>query len=207
MAHWADTTEVAYQAMRTIFEHFELEVPSRSTFLENITSGKLLEFYRERGIPPHITRKDLNVLWERHFNNPEHRGNIPLREGAREALLACRDGRAKVAIVSGSTHNIIQASISRFGIGDFIDHLEADAHGKIEELRRVFTRFFVQPEEMVYIDDTYEGLCAAKSIGAAAVGITGGFGMREHLLQANPDHLITNLHELIPLIGTNRAEQ
>ncbi len=198
-----DTMQIAYQAMRTVFGHYRLEPPSKDVFLENITSGGMLAFYHERGVPRSATRQDLNAIWQRHFNDPKHHSQLLLREGAREALAACRDMGAKVSIVSGSTHGIITTGIERFGISDFIDHVEADASGKVDELRRVISHFSVDPNEMVYVDDTYEGLAAAKEVGISAIGILGGFSPRERLLEANPDRLIASLNDLLPLFGIN----
>ena len=202
-----DTTDIAYRAVRTVFARYQLEPPHKEVFLERITSGGMLAFYHERGIPRHVTRQDLNGIWRGVFNDPEHRDRVALRDGAREALLACRNTGAYTSIVSGSVHDIIVAGLANLGVSDFIDHIEAEACGKVEELQRIIYRFSVDPCDVVYVDDTFEGLSAAKAVGAIAIGITGGFTPRARLLEANPDHVISSLHELLPFFGTNGARR
>lgn len=197
-----DTAHVAYQAMQTVFTHYNAAAPSKEDFFRNITSGGLENFYHERGIPRFVTRKELNDHWKKYFGKQKGQDGIVMRDGARELLHACRNSGIKVSIVSGSVRNVIEASLTTLGIAGLIDHLEADAHGKVDELRRVIKHFSFEPKEVVYVDDMFEGISAAKNVGAAAIGIRGGFGADGHLREAAPDHLIASLHELIPLFLT-----
>ena len=196
----ADTRHTAYLAMETVFYHFNLEPPSKDEFLKHITSQGMLAFYHERGVPKNITRADLAIMFQKYFNDPENHKNLILRPGAIETLTACRSKGIKISIVSGSAHNVISIGVDKFKMSNLIDHIQADAGDKIDELRLVGSRFSAEPNEAIYVDDTYEGLSAAKKVGMTAVGITGGFSEERRLLEAGPDFLIPNLQELLPLL-------
>ena len=117
----ADTAQVTYRAMRNIFDHYGVAPPTHEEFFANITSGGMLAFYHDRGIPKEATRRDLNVLWQTYFNDPVRRGTIPLRDGAKEVLIACRGCGTKACIVSGSAHSIITNTLADVGMSAFID--------------------------------------------------------------------------------------
>jgi len=203
----ADTRQVAYQALRTVFEKYCLSPPSKEVFMENISSDEKMAFYYKHGIPMSATRKDLNTIWQQYFNDPQRLHEFSLRDGSKEVLHAFHNAGLKVSIVSGSGHAIITTGLTKFDLVDLVDHIEADACGKIDELYRTISRFSIDPKEAIYIDDTFEGLSAAKSVGLTAIGIMGGFNTQERLLTASPDYLIKSLYELLPIFGLSRSIQ
>jgi len=192
-----DSPRWAHHAMCAVFNNYQVEPPSLEVFLEGISSDFLI-FYRKHGIPNTATRKDLNAIWEKYLL--DHSDDFTLRDGALEALVYCRDVGMKTAIVSGTSPGVIAHGIERFGIGDLIGQVEANACGKVKELQRVLLNFNISPDEAVYVDDTHEGVNAAKTVGMTAIGITGGFELPQRLLQAEPDHLIDSLYDLLPLL-------
>ncbi len=201
-----DTMEVMYQATRTVFIHYELKPPTREVYLEEITIKNMDEFYHDHGVPRQATRQDLNAIWRMYFNDPGNYDAMRLRDGAREALLICRAMGINTALVSGTIRDVIMVGLSRFGLPGFIDHVGADASDKVGELKRTLDRFVISPEEAAYVDDTFEGLSAAKRVGMTAIGITGGFSPRQLLLEADPDLMIDSLIELLPLLKAGKAE-
>ncbi len=183
-----DSREIAYRATCDIFRHYGVEEPpSREAYFRDQISD-FIPFYHRHGIPASVNRNELNGLWRRLFfaesNHP------PLREGTLDMLRACREAGLRTAIVSGNIPEVIQACSGLLGLGGLIDHVHANANGKTEELRAVLAHFGIGPEEAFYLDDTAEGLLAASRAGMAAIGIEGGFNLREHLETANPDHII-----------------
>jgi phosphoglycolate phosphatase len=192
-----DSPSWAHQAMCAVFNYYGVEPPTLEIFLTEISSDFLL-FYRSHGIPESATRQDLNVIWEQYLT--EHPDGFMMRDGAKEALAFCHDAGMKTAIVSGTSPGTIAQGIERFALTGLIDHVEANACGKVGELQLVLARFTTNPHGAVYVDDTLEGVKAAKSLGITAIGITGGFELPERLLKANPDHLITTLFDLPQLL-------
>jgi phosphoglycolate phosphatase-like HAD superfamily hydrolase len=101
-----------------------------------------------------------------------------------------------IAIVSSNARSVITEGLAQFGLSDLIDHIEADACGKVQELQRVLHVFNVAPVDAFYVDDTFEGVNAACSIGITAIGIEGGWGKPERLLQAGATWCVQSHDEI-----------
>ncbi len=196
-----DSREMAYRAACDIIRHFGAEPPAREVYLaEQISDFE--PFYHRHGVPAAVGREELNNLWRKFFNMSEH-NHPPLREGVKGILEICRKRGIHTAVVSGNIAETIQANMQLLNLADFIDHLHAGANGKVEELRRVVEHFRVSPPEAFYIDDTVEGLAAAKKVGVAAMGIEGGFNERQSLLGAAPDYILSSFADLAELLNKN----
>lgn len=193
----ADNTQDVYEAIKSIFNNYEVEPPSKPDCMANLSSQGWLSFYYDRGLPGHVTKKDVEPLWQKYFSSKEP---VNLRGGVLEVFSLCQQNNVKICIVSGSFKEVISNCLSKRGLRGFVDHIEGSASGKIDELRKVAHLFSVRPEEMTYVDDSYEGISAAKTVGASAFAILGGMTSKERLLEANPDYLIDHLHQLLPFI-------
>ena len=191
-----DNAKDAYGGGCYIFNHYNIKPPPAPVFWENITT-EFLPFYHQHGIPPDATRDILNDLWTTYWT--EKKKELSLRIGAREVLNYCRQQGIGVAIVSGSTMHAIKEGLDQLSVGDLVQHIEASARGKTGELKKVLDIFSVEAIEAMYVDDTYEGVQAARMVGVTAVGIAGGFNSKERIVEANPNYLIFSLDQLFAL--------
>ncbi len=102
----------------------------------------------------------------------------PLIPGAIPAARALADGRA-VAIASGSHPAIIAAALAALGIGDLIDAVvSADDVAKGKPAPDVYLlaarRLGVEPARAVAIEDSLNGVLAARSAGMRVVLVPNG---------------------------------
>ncbi len=189
-----DTGPIMYEAVVTFFARFGVPPPPMEKWLEEI-SPDFLPWYHEQGIPRTVGREELHDHWGKHAEQHKHR--ILLRPGALDVLQCCSDVGILVAVVSGTNADVIDPVVSRFGIGVHFDAFGTGVKDKHIGLVNMLRRFSLSPKNAAYVDDTHIGLVSAKKAGLTAIGITGGFHSRESLLQANPDHLIASLEELL----------
>jgi phosphoglycolate phosphatase-like HAD superfamily hydrolase len=190
----ADSVRWSYRGVCAIFRHWGVAPPSCDIFFEKVTSD-IISVYHRHGIPKNVTREELNAVWNKHLQ--ENLDGFMLREGARDVLQFCHQNGMKTAIVSANTEAVITRGIERFGIGLLIDHVTWGAYDKARKLKEVRERFGA--ERAFYVDDTHEGITAAKSAGVIAIAITGGFELLSNIALAEPDHTICALGELFTI--------
>jgi phosphoglycolate phosphatase-like HAD superfamily hydrolase len=73
-----------------------------------------------------------------------------------------------------------------------------------EPLLAALGRLGVSPAESAYVGDSPEDVAMAKSAGAFAVGIPGGFPNRESLAASRPDVLVPSLAEALEALFPSR---
>ena len=59
----------------------------------------------------------------------------------------------------------------------------------------------IAPQQVTVVGDTPADVTCARALGARAVAVTTGFSSRADLLAAQPDHLLDELSELLPILG------
>lgn len=181
-----DSIDLSYKVVCRQFSGFNLKPPSREVYLDASLSNpsNFEAFYKAHGVPETSTHGELSTLWGQYF--AEHAAELKPRAGAIETLRMCRAFGMRTAIVSANLRSIIDDGLERMGISHLIDHIEAEASGKVKELRRVLDIFAVEPDQAVYVDDMFEGVRAARTVGIPCVALEGGFGKPEHIRQAQP---------------------
>ncbi len=191
-----DSRQLGYHCSCIMFSRHNLVAPPFEKYIEAVD---YMEFYYRHGIPRSVRREELNAIWDEGFRDRSEL--IDLRPMARELLAACRSRSMRTAILSGNTENTVGHGISLFGLSPLVDRWKAAAHNKVSGLLEMAAHFRVRTEEVFYLDDTREGLLAAKKAGATAIGILGGFQSEERIREARPHHCVASLEEVIALLG------
>jgi HAD superfamily hydrolase (TIGR01509 family) len=191
-----DSVMLSYLVTCHLFGIYNVPPPSLDVYLaaRHNDPRDFVAFYKQHGVPPDATIDELSAHWARLFS--DHAAELKLREGAKETLELCRALGMGTAIVSANVGSVISAGLRSMGIEHLIDHVEARAKGKVAELRQVLQLFHLPPDRAVYIDDTFEGISAAHLAGISAIGLAGGFGRLEHLLEAAPMFCAANHQDL-----------
>ncbi len=101
---------------------------------------------------------------------------IPLKAGARETLLALKKAGARICVLTGSPHTFIDECMRRTGVSELAEYIwSSDDFGKAKSDPTIFADaagiLGVEVGELVMVDDNVHVLRAAKSAGAAAVGV------------------------------------
>lgn len=186
-----DDREYAWGAVKTIFTNFNTKPPSPDAFFD-ATSADYVACYKRFGIPEHVTKEELNEVWRRYFS--DHRNTGQLRPGVRELLALAKQLGLKTAVVSGEASSVLQKRLDELNLRQMIETAWADCHNKGESLKKLSAQSGIAPGRIVYVDDNFQGLVEARSIGAITIGFTGGWQTPGRISQANPHFLAGNMH-------------
>ena len=190
---------VSYASMAAIFTEYGIAAPTLDEYRHVITSD-FLDFYHRRGVPSSTDRPSLNrhrlAFMESHWNDSA------LMPGALEVLTHAQSLGLIVALVSAEHAPILARRLGQFSIGQYFDHVRPAAWPKERGLREVLAGLSLEPASCIFLDDTAEGITAARTLGMRTIGFTGGYGLPEMIAGAKPDHLISHLRETIPLLRT-----
>lgn len=189
-----------YGCVRRIFRHFALPCPSWETYRKEI-SHNYMEFYQRHGIPPHVTKDELNGIFR---NKREKRSARPrLFPDTRHALQKTAGMVEKQHLVSGCPEDILSEELASHNITHFFSHIIGDACDKAKIFRCLMEEHRVRGEETLIIGDFSHDAFAAKATGAHAILCTRGFHSREYLesigTMLEGTILVENLRE-IPLL-------
>ncbi len=165
-----------------ICSHFGLPMPTLEEYRNEIGSD-FFGFYQRRGLPPSVTREDLYALWPTTSST-----HVPtLHDGVPELLTFLRSIGLSIAIVSAESHDALEEHLEQFGLSFAVDFVRGSAWDKTEGLIEALKYAGVAAEEACYVDDTFDGITAAKDVGLITIGFAGGYNTRERIMEAEPD--------------------
>lgn len=186
---------LVYGSVVEIFATFGLNPPSLETYRNEITAD-FMKFYWKHGVPQNATGDELNKIRKRHFE--KHWQDARLNKGVKEWLEAMRRMNTPVAIVSAEIPEVLTRRLTELELLPLISHVRGGAYLKEEALREVLALFGVNPKDVFYLDDTYDGLMAAKAAGITAIGYNGDSRYNStRRLQEATDIMVGSIPELI----------
>lgn len=124
---------------------------------------------------------------------------LPLFPGLLELVQQLRALPVTLAIVSGALRQEITGVLQQAGLADsfaLVIAAEDVAHSKPapDGYRTALTRLGLKPEECLAIEDTYNGLEAAKQAGISAMGVAHTHPF--HMLQRRANWVVDSLSDL-----------
>lgn len=164
--------------VRRIFRHFAIPCPSWETYRREI-SHNYMEFYQRHGVPPHITKDELNNIFRSGIE--ERRARPRLFPDTRHALRKTAGMVEKQHLVSGCPEDILSEELASHNIAHFFSRIIGDACDKAEIFQRLMKEHRVRGEETLIIGDLSHDAFAARAAGAHAIICTRGVHSREHL--------------------------
>ncbi|OCK59911.1 HAD hydrolase-like protein [Bradyrhizobium sp. LMTR 3] len=131
-----------------------------------------------------------------------------LREGARRILETARQQAVSTIIVSNHIVDPLRSQIRRLGIDDCVKEVLAfesratqfKSMSKGERLRLHMQANNLQPDSTFIIGDMPIETHIARELGLISISITGGFVSESRLQSAQPDYIIHDHHELLPIL-------
>ena len=134
-----------------------------------------------------------------------------LRSGARELLEWCNAQGHTCIILSNYLTEKIEAHLARLKIRHHFQHV--DAHNcdgstilqnttKTKRLSEYMVKRGYKPQDTTIIGDSLAEPDIARHLGLTSISITDGCISRARLIKANPDHLITSLKDVAPLLSS-----
>lgn len=189
---------IVYDSVIEIFKRYGLPAPTLEEYRSEIKAD-FMKFYHAHGMPAEVTGDDLNKIRKEYLT--AHRSESTLQNSTLTMLFSCKNAGLSRAIVSAQVPELLSQELVRFGIANVFDNVRGGAWPKKEEaLLEVMKKFDVRPYEAFYVDDTFDGIASAKNVGMATFGYTGGYNPRPRILEANPNWVIDDLSEIVPIL-------
>lgn len=193
---------VAYGSVWEIFRTYGIPCPTLEQYREEITAN-YMEFYYDYGIPRTATDDDLNAIRNKFYKT--NGGNASIRLDVEKTLLRLAILDIDVAIVSAESSINLYRQLTRAGnLQRFFDFIKPEAwgeKGKEQALLQIAEIFDINPSEIVYVDDSVDGLNSAKNLGVIPVAFTNRTGYHsEHRLKTVTGLSIQEIGEIINTI-------
>ncbi|WP_342710195.1 HAD hydrolase-like protein [Bradyrhizobium sp. B124] len=131
-----------------------------------------------------------------------------LRKGAKHLLLAARRQSIPTIILSNHIVEQIRVQIRRLGIETYVTTVLAfesrasqfRSMSKEDRLRQYMQVNDLSPARTVIVGDMEVETEIARNLGLISVSITGGFVSEARLRAAQPDYIVHDHHELVPIL-------
>ena len=195
-----DTREFILQAYEHTLETHGYPVPDRAAISQHM--GRSLETCYLALVPD----GKIEVLCDTHHEFQAGKMDLILGyEGLHDMLDTLRNANIALGAFSSRGSNLIP-SLQNAGIAEYFgaivhadDVVEHKPHP--EGLLKILDTLAVSPTKAAMLGDAAVDIEAGKAAGVAlTVGITHGFGTRETLERAQPDHIVNSLKEIPPLL-------
>jgi HAD superfamily hydrolase (TIGR01509 family) len=158
------------------------------------------EWYWKYGVPPEVTGDEMNVVRKAYY--AEHRHEARYRPDAAKFLQAYRMCGLRLAVVSSEITSILQECLDGAKLSCYFQDIRGEAWPKTPALVRSLVKLDVMPEKAVYIDDSEEGLAAAKSVGMRTIGFTNptSYASDERIRAAKPEATAADFSEVVRIV-------
>lgn len=181
---------ISLKQFREIFE-----IPARNMYLRAGLSGDELDREWKRA----------SDLFHEYYEPRIAR--VRTRHGARQLLEWLEKHGIECVILSNHTTEGIEFQLQRLKIGSFFSTILANdtynamkSQNKIEKLTAFLKARSFGHKSVLIIGDSPEETKVGKQLGLHTVAITGGYVSTRRLREAEPDHLIHKLPDMIDII-------
>lgn len=198
-----DDLHVAYGSVQEIFRTYTITCPTLEQYREEI-SADYMEFYFNHGFPRTTTGDELNAIRNRFYRTSG--GSAQIRPDVKKTLYFLSALKVRVAIVSAESSTNLYRQLMRGGnLQKSFDFIKAEAwgeKGKEKAFVQIMEIFGNNPDEMIYVDDSVDGLTSAKKVGLVPVAFVNQTGYHsKHRLEMVTEFSIQEIRELNNLIN------
>ncbi|MCL5784665.1 MAG: HAD family hydrolase [Patescibacteria group bacterium] len=173
------------------------DIPARNAYIAMGASAEVLD------------RKKVEVAHVFHTNYEQRAGKVRSRAFAKELLIWLSKNQIEALIFSNHLHEPIKIQLKRLKIGKYFNRVLANTHpesafrgrAKAEKLKDYIISKKLSAKEVLVIGDSIEEIEIGKELGFYTAAITHGYCSTLRLKKAKPDFLISNLKEVIKIIG------
>ena len=197
-----DDFEVAYGSVREIFKTYGIPCPTSWQCRQEI-SADYMEFYHKHGIPRTAIGDDLNVIRNEFYKI--NGGNAKMRPDVWITLCQLTFFQIRTAIVSAESQaNLYRQLIFGGNLQRSFDLIKAESwgiQGKKDALLQVADIFGEEPNKIIYVDDSVDGLTSAKNVGVVPVAFTNrtAYHSRSRLLEV-AEFEVKEIGEIVNLV-------
>lgn len=160
-----------------------------------------VDFYRNVGISPKVTRQELNAVRNNYIFY--HWNDAQLRPDAGNVVRKCKTQGLLTAIISAETKPLLLRRIRENKLEKFFDLIYTDTSPKKEYLEKALHELQLLPEEVLFIEDTAEGIKAGNEVGLITVGVVNktSYGFPDDIRKAKPRWTIAELSEIFVVLN------
>ncbi len=195
-----DSRELVFQAYEHLLAQHGYRPPDRNELAKSM--GKTTNEVYSMFAPEH----DDETLTSLHREFQKQQLDLfDAYEGLHDLLDALKDGGLQMGICTSRGSNVIPL-LEKARIQEYfgaIVHAEMVSKHKPdpEGLFKACEGLNVSPSAVVMVGDTDADIEAGKAAGVAfTIGITHGFGTREHLREAGADYIVDHLSDIVPIV-------
>ena len=201
-----DDLHVAYGSAQETFRAYGLPCPTLAQYREEI-SADYMKFYYDHGIPRTTTDNDVNAIRNKFYETNGR--NAKIRSDVWVTLCHLAYFKIFTVIVSAETEtNLFRQLIKENNLQRSFDLIKAESwghRGKEEALLRVAEVFGEEPQRILYVDDTVDGLTSAKNVGVVPIAFTNSTGYHsKHRLVQVTEFNIENIGEIVNVVKVGR---
>ncbi|MGM0855078.1 MAG: pyrophosphatase PpaX [Bacillota bacterium] len=142
----------------------------------------------------------------RAFNHEHHDTLVTEFEGVYETVQALYENGYKLAIVSTKVRDVVLKGLDLMNLRSFfeviitLDEVE-NAKPHPEPIEKALVALGSSPEEAIMIGDNHHDILAGKNAGVLSAGVAWSAKGREHLAHYEPDFMLDNMKDLLPIVG------
>jgi pyrophosphatase PpaX len=146
----------------------------------------------------------------RTYNHEHHDALVTEFEGVYETVQALYENGYKLAIVSTKIRDVVLKGLDLMNLRPFfeviitLDEVE-NAKPHPEPIEKALVALGASPEEAIMIGDNHHDILAGKNAGVLSAGVAWSAKGREHLAHYEPDFMLDNMKDLLPIVGVPTA--
>lgn len=197
-----DTNELIVQSFLHSLEGETPEPVSRELIIPNMGRPLVeqMEFFSGR--------KEVEALITKYrtFNLSKHDELVKEFPNVRTVMAKLHENGIKIGIVTSKIRQTTLMGLKLCGLDKYVstivtveDVKEAKPHP--EGILAALATLGGSPEQALMVGDSHYDIEAAKNAGVLAVGVTWSWKGRTYLEQYNPDYLIDDMFDLLPIVG------
>lgn len=197
-----DSRKFAYDATNDVLKSLGKRTYTDEEYLELFSKDWKIHIKR-MGIDSAKEISFLINMWNARLASDRHK--FKMYDGVLNILTYLHRRNFKMAIVSSSSRSQLQLYFDLFEIDKFFSAVIAkedadDQKSMTKPILEACERLHAPPPNCVFIDDTEDGIEAAKKVDAVTIGVTWGFNSAQRITTAKPDFLADTPSELSRII-------
>jgi HAD superfamily hydrolase (TIGR01509 family) len=178
-----DSKNIYYQSVKRAFKAAGIPPIPIQKFGNEVSAG-IERFYEKHGLIRKIGLKKIESIRDTYIR--KHWDEIVPNPCFEMFLRFCHQMGIPVIILSHNQKHVMEKKFEEFHMNGLISKIMA-----VQDKERVF-RWVVNslgnpPQEILYVDDSKEGIVSARNLGIRTIAFTNGYNSKRRLIAAKPD--------------------
>lgn len=197
-----DTENLILQNWKELAQKYGYDVEEMSRVFYScigtnmVTTGQIVREHYGEAFPYEKFRAESSEL----FKEKVRKYGMPVKEGAKELLAFLKEKNATVGLASSTRKCVVEQELQEAGLreyfhavvgGDMVEHSKPEP----DVFLKCAQELSVKPEDVYIIEDSYNGIRAAKKAGATAIMVPDLILPDEEMRQLC-DYIMTSLLEV-----------